>query len=262
MLKKLMKYELMATGRMFLPLYAVLIIIAGFSWLLMKIGMNTPGTIGIIASVILIVGIFVLTLILTIQRFRQNLLSNEGHLMMTLPLKIDYLILCKLFVSSIWVTCSAIVVAFAILLMAGEVLSTRVITRGFFMLEEIISANSPQMYTYIVESVIFIVVSILFSALILYACMALSMLVNKNRGLFTFAAFIVISTAMQSISAFIAVILSELNITDWFENLIQSPNPFWGSQLVFLASVTVELAGCAVFYLITRYMLKNRLNLQ
>ena len=224
--------------------------------------MNTPGIIGTITSVILIVGIFVITLILTIQRFRQNLLSNEGHLMLTLPLETDSLILSKLFVSSIWVVCSSVVVALAILLMAGEGLTVQDISRAFGIYAELISANEPQMIIYIIECVIFIVVSILFSALILYACMALSMFANKHRGLFTFVAFVAISTAMQSLSAFLIIILSKFNIIDLIYNMLKSSNPFRVSQLVILSSIVAELIGCAVFYLITRFMLKNHLNLQ
>ena len=262
MLKKLMKYELMATGRVFAPLYAALLLVSGVSWLLMKLGMATPGTVSITVSVLLIVSIFVITLILTIQRFRQNLLSNEGHLMMTLPLKTDSLILSKLFVTSIWVLCSSIAVAFAILLLAGNEITLQNIQIAIGAISVRASANAPQMALYVFEAVLFVIVSIAFSALILYACMSLSMLVNKNRGLFTFAAFVVFSTAMQSLSALFVAILNRFNIIASFEASLISQNPFWRSQVMFILSLAAELVGCAVFYLITRYMLKNRLNLQ
>ena len=262
MLKKLMKYELLATGRVFLPLYGALLLIAGFSWLLKSLGMSTPGNIGIVVSVILIVGIFVLTLVLTIQRFRQNLLSNEGHLMMTLPVKIDYLILSKLFVSAIWVVCSTLVVILAILLLAADNQSFSEIAKAFRQFGWIITTNAPQIILYAIETLVFIVVSILLTALILYACMSLSMLVNTRRGLFTFAAFIVITTAIQVLSAYIGIFLTKLDITYNVENVFRAQNSFMLSQLTLFSSLAVELIGCTVFYFITRYMLKNRLNLQ
>jgi len=262
MLKKLMKYELMATSRVFLPLYAALICIAGVSWILMRLGMQTPGYIGIAVSVILIVGIFVLVLVLMIQRFRQNLLSNEGHLMMTLPVETDSLILSKLFVSSIWVACSFIAVAFAIFLITGKDLNSYEIARFFSVFVESLSINAAQVIIYIIECFVLIIFSILLSALILYACMSLSMLVNRNRGLFTFAAFIAISTAIQSLSAILSLALRDYGIFNFNENIFSSSSSYQVSQVMITSSIVIEIIGCAVFYLITRYMLKNRLNLQ
>ena len=85
MLGKLMKYEFMATGRTFLPLFAALILVSIVNRLLSSLGLNVPSAIGTVVSVILMVGVAVVTLLITLQRFRNNLLSNEGYLMMTLP---------------------------------------------------------------------------------------------------------------------------------------------------------------------------------
>ena len=262
MLKKLMKYEFRATGRVFLPLFAALIILAGVNRLLMVLNLETPGVIGIVVSVILIVGIFVLTLILTIQRFRQNLLSNEGHLMMTLPVSTDSIILSKLLVSAVWAVASLIIVALAIMIMAA--------TKDFF--EQIVSSikwlggqlviNAPRTVLYTIEIVIVTAIMVLLWALILYTCMSLSMLVNKRRGLFTFGAFIVITTVMQILFAIADTLLRAISLRGMIERIFGPLNSFWGSQIAIASVLICQLILCVIFYIITRYMLKNRLNLQ
>ena len=262
MLKKLMKYEFRATGRVFLPLFAALIILAAVNRLLMSLGMQTPGIIGIVISVILIVGIFVIAIILTIQRFRQNLLSNEGHLMMTLPVKTDSLILSKLFVSAVWAVASFAVVALAILIMAATKDILDGISDSLRWFAEHLALNPTRTILYTIEIVVIVAVMVLLCALILYTCMSLSMLVNKRRGLFTFGAFIVITTAMQIAMALIASILDALNVFSAMERLFGPSDTFGGSQLIILSALICQLIFCAIFYLVTRYMLKNRLNLQ
>ena len=262
MLKKLMKYEFRATGRVFLPLFAALIILAGVNRLLMSLGLQTPGTIGIVISVILIVGIFVLTIILTIQRFRQNLLSNEGHLMMTLPVKTDSLILSKLFVSAVWAVASFIIAILAITIMAATKDFWNEISYALRWFGENLAITPPRTIAYTLEVIIIVAVMVLLWALILYACMSLSMLVNKRRGLFTFGAFIVITTAMQIVMAVISSILGALNVISELERAFGPVNTFGGSQLAMVSALVCQLILCAIFYIITRYMLKNKLNLQ
>jgi type IV secretory pathway VirB3-like protein len=92
MLGKLLKYEFKATSRIFLPMFGALLIVAAFSRLFMSLSFDVPSVIGVTVSVIMIIGIIVMTFLLTIQRFNKNLLGSEGYLMFTLPVSTDRLI--------------------------------------------------------------------------------------------------------------------------------------------------------------------------
>ena len=260
MLRKLMKYEFRATGRIFLPMYAALIIIAGVNRLLMSLKLETPSMIGTVVSVILIIGIFVLTIILAIQRFNRNLLSNEGYLMMTLPVKTDSIILSKLFAAAVWAAGSFAVVMLALFIMAGN--------RGVFLEFESLwiswnySLSTLQIVIYLIELAIIAIISIIVSALLLYTCISLSMLVNKRRGLFAFGAFVVITTVLQILLAIGVAILRTMTIGNFFNRLFGGLSFFGGLQVAIVAIFICEIVMSAVFYLITRHMLKNRLNLQ
>ena len=260
MLRKLMKYEFMATSRVFLPLFAALIILSAVNKLLSFLPMAAPQVIGTVVSVILMIGIIVLTLILTLQRFRNNLLSNEGHLMMTLPVSTDRIILSKMFVAAIWSVASVIVVFLSIMIMAITEINFSDLGRVLRPVRELIAAYPMQTIVYIIEAVIAIALSLFSGILLLYACMALSMLVNKRRGLFTFGAFIVITTAMQTVFAILIAIVAALGLNDLLN--IVDLGIFGQSQVAIAAWMGCEAALFVAFYFTTRHMLKKRLNLQ
>jgi len=257
MLGKLMKYEFLAMGRIFLPMFGALIAVTLIQRALMMLPSQVPMTISTVVAAIMITAIFVATVILTIQRFRKNLLSEEGYLMMTLPVKVDYLILSKLFVAAICVLASTIVIGLAILILASYDFAD-------------ISLVLAEMFDYIdSQSIVFvlqgIVVAILMSfagTLLLYTCMALSMLTNKRRGLFSFGAFVVITTAMQILTATIAYIAFTLSLQRTITASLNEMSYFAAGQVVVWSYIAVLLAICAVFYFITRHMLKKKLNLQ
>jgi len=260
MLKKLMKYEFMATGRVFLPMFVALIVLSVVNKLLSYLSTSTPQVIGTVVSVILMVGIFILTLILTLQRFRSNMLSSEGYLMMTLPVNTDRLILSKMFVSTVWIITSAIVVTVSIMIMAMVSFSIRDFTNGIRRIYEYLAITPAQFTVYLFEGIVIIVISLFSAILLLYACMSLSMLVNKRRGLFTFGAFIVITTAMQIIGTFLMFAANKTNIARYFD--FTRLDSFGLSQVVILVCLIIEVVVCLIFYFVTRYMLKNKLNLQ
>ena len=181
MLRKLMKYEFKATGRIFLPLFAALMIISAVNRLLMSIGLKTPGSIGTAVSVVLIIGIIVLTLVLTIQRFRQNLLSSEGYLMMTLPTGVDGHILSKMIVAAVWVLVSLVVVTISILIMALTDINIETIRAAVKAVASEFNLSSVNFTLFAVEFAITAVIGLFSGILMIYACMSLSMLVSRRR---------------------------------------------------------------------------------
>jgi len=262
MLRKLMKYEFTAMGRIFLPLFGALIIVSIVNRLLANLPALAPVTIGRVLSGILIAGILVATLILILQRFRKNLLSDEGYLMMTLPVCTDRLILSKLFVAAICSVASFIVVTISILIMTFPTISWSEFIGFFEQLYKMIEESPLRTIVYTIEVILAGAVLIFSGILMLYACMSLSMLVNKRRGLFTFGAFIVISTGLQIIIAILASIVQTTNIGAWLSEALDGMSTFAQSQVIIMFVIVLELALCTGFYIITRFMLKNKLNLQ
>ena len=117
MLKQLLKYEFKATKRLYFGLYlalALLSVVLGVTFrqehaLAHSTSFQNLEVILMIVYVSVILAIAVLCFVNTIQRFYQNLLGREGYLMHTLPVNENQLILSKLLTSMVWVLCSGLV---------------------------------------------------------------------------------------------------------------------------------------------------------
>lgn len=126
MLGKLMKYELKATARTFLPLYFILLGVACIHRFLGRengvfYNLNKIGNFTTVILIALFIAIGVLTLVVTIQRFSKNLLGDEGYLMFTLPTSSRKLILSKIIIGMIWTIASTVIsILTFIILVAGK----------------------------------------------------------------------------------------------------------------------------------------------
>ena len=262
MLGKLMKYEFMAIGRVFLPLFGALIATVLVNRLLGALGMQTPARILIVVSVMLMVGIAVITLVLVLQRFWTNLLSSEGYLMMTLPVSTDWIILSKLFTAAVLYAASTVAVTISILILAGTQINWAEAAEAIGNFFRMAPFTPAQMALLAAHALVAVVLSMFAGILILYASMSLSMLINKHRWLAALGAYFAISTALQIITSVVASIGAVSGLFDRIGNIfLNSPGP-GVIHLVFLIVNVIGAMLCVAFYAITRYMLKNRLNLQ
>lgn len=117
MLKQLLKYEFKATKRLYFGLYlalALLSVVLGVSFRQenARVDNTNFGRLEVILMVLYLSVIFaiaVLCFVSTVQRFYKNLLGREGYLMHTLPVTETQLILSKLITSMVWVLCSGLV---------------------------------------------------------------------------------------------------------------------------------------------------------
>jgi len=262
MLGKLMKYEFMAMGRVFLPLFGALIAISIINSVFGIFGLDTPAGIGIAVSVLLIIGIAVVTFVLIIQRFWLNLLSSEGYLMMTLPVSTDRIILSKLITASVLSVVSSLVVLLSIMLMTITNISFADVAEGIRYGFGLIPFTSPQKYTLVIQFLIASVLAMFTNILLLYACMSLSMISNKHRWLVAIGAYIALTTAVQIIATVLFAVGAATGMFGMVEKFMMSFPTFGQVQLIMLIIILFTVILGAVFYLITRYMLKNRLNLQ
>lgn len=265
MLGKLIKYEFKATGRVILPLFGALLLVAIVSRLFISLQFKVPSSIGVAIAVILMISVFVIVFVITLTRFYKNLLREEGYLMLTLPVSADSLIWSKLLVAAVWNVLSLLVAAIAVGIMAMTQIPWGDIISGFReLLQQLQNYGVPQaqLTILIVEFILGCIISLFSGIIVFYACMASSLLVNKHRVLFSFGAYIALSIVGQIVTSIVmllvmpkAVTLSEKDITSFtdFYNLM---NP------IMLLSFGLALLAGVALYLFTRYMLRRRLNLE
>lgn len=259
MLGKLMKYEFKATARIFLPLFAAMLAVAAISKLTLGLQLQTPHIISLALSVMLMVGAFVITLILMVQRFYKNFMSDEGSLMFTLPVGTGRLIWSKLIVAAVWTVVCTVAVFLAIMIMAFSGNEWRQLVLAIREL----GLPSLDMTFFILEFAVLVLASLLTGILTVYASLALSMFANNHRIAISFGFYIALNTLMQIlISVIMWIFFSPKSmVNETFEAFVQS-HALGSIHACLCAAIAVTLAfGAGMFYT-TRYMLKNQLNLQ
>ena len=263
MLIKLLKYEVKATARTFLPLFLAVLIMATLYRVFSFVGndqMMVPGIISISLYGFLVIGMFVMTLIVMIQRFFKNLLSDEGYLMFTLPVRPWMHVISKLLVSMLWTFLSFVTAMLSIGIIASEELADPKIwqTLGDGLAEFYSFAGSGLLT---IEFLVLILLSTATNVLMIYAAIALGHLAGKQRILASIGAYLGLNTALQIIAVPIGFIPG---VTDYLQKLdIQTPADGLALfQGIFGIGLGFTLLTGAAFYAITHLVLTRKLNLE
>lgn len=110
MLGKLIKYDLKALAKILAPLWGVLLVMGLIFGISIRSNLegigNTMTVFSLVVIVAVIVAIFVMNVIVVIQRFWKGLLQEEGYLMFTLPVTTRSLILSKV-ISALIISCAS-----------------------------------------------------------------------------------------------------------------------------------------------------------
>lgn len=265
MLGKLIKYEIRATARLFLPFYGALVLFAILNKVFFSFKTKMPDLfmeLTLSIFVMIIVAIFVLTFIVMIQRFYKNLLCDEGYLMFTLPVKSWQHITSKLLVALLWIVLSIAVtlLTIAIMLFNSQMIPFMVDAIRDFTFEVSLS-NKTSFLIFLVRMLISGLLSSLCTILMIYLSIAIGHLFGKHRILASFGAFLGITFAMQSSTSILVLYV--------FKPLIEKIEEFQTSftvinhALMTLLNVSdiLNLIFSAIFFFITSYILQKKLNL-
>jgi hypothetical protein len=268
MLRKLMKYEILSTGRLFLICYAGLLIMSAVMRLFLPIRSDgTAAELVAIISVILysalIIAVIALTFVASVNRFSKSLLGGEGYLMHTLPVGAWKHILCKLIVAIFWCICSFLVVMLSVLLLAtaGENI--------VLFLKQFVLALQDAAARYSAEtghSLYFLIFSFCLTFLVsgasliteIYASIMIGQLFNRHRTLAAVVAFIVIQTALSTL--FYAVYL--LSPTEPYLWIFMADTTRELTNSLLWVSIAEDAGLAVVFFFVTYYLMRRRLNLE
>lgn len=266
MLGKLIKYEISATARLFLPFYGALVLFAILNKVFFSFKAQMPDFImelTITMYAMIIVAIFVLTLIVMIQRFYKNLLCDEGYLMFTLPVKAWQHITSKLLVALLWIVLSVAVTLLTIIIMTfnSQMIPFLIDLFRDFAIEVPLS-DKTSILIFLVRLTISSLLSSLSSILMIYLSIAIGHLFGKHRILASFGAFLGITFAMQSFTTIFVFYM--------FKPIIQKIEALQNSFIevndalitLFTVGDIINVIFCIVFFFITSYILQNKLNLE
>lgn len=265
MLSKLLKYEIKATARIFLPLYIVLLAYSAIHILISALSPNKwefPKAISLVIYIMILVGIFVVTIVVMIQRFYKNLLTDEGYLMFTLPTKPWKHITSKLAVSMLWMVISGIVAIMSIFIVAySEIVKSGFIQYLYDFVGKFFEYYGMTSILLILEALLLIVISLAQNVLIIYASIAVGHLSNRYRVLTSLGAFIAINTVSQIILTIVSFIGSRFPIPEFAaKGLMIAADPLVQFAVWFLIIITGLLS--AGYFVLANYILSRHLNLE
>ena len=270
MLRKLIKHELRATGRVMLPLLALELVaavggnISTYRLLETSNGvLNTLGIVLLMSFTIILVASGVVAFVLMVQRFYKNLLRDEGYLTMTLPVSVHEHIWAKLLTSLIW---WAAVLAVAALSMLILVFSRNMMQEIGEILAQLhigdlnLSQNLPHIVLFCVELALLLAVGGACVCLHFYAALAVGYSFTHHKDLIASLGFFVLP-AIWGLIQKAAMLLLNLMDLEGVSLWLQSLQPAAQMHLMMLGITLVTAIPAALYYALTAYCLKNKLNL-
>lgn len=261
MLGKLIKHEFNATGRIFLPLYFIILLLSLVNRVLININissgpLNTLRGFMIAAYALSIAATLVVTFVIMIMRFYKNLLTDEGYLMFTLPVKPSQLISAKLITSLLWNIASIILVVGSLLSMLGTTNNMAILGDFIDLLVMELKFSFGGSYVLlIVEFIIMMLGSLINQILLIYVSIAVGHLFNGHKVLGSFISYIAISTIIQILVTLILLFWARIAGSTLAE-LEAIP------QQVFPFSIIFALICNVIYYYVTNYIFKRKLNLE
>ncbi len=275
MLGKLLKHEFRATSRVMLPVFLALLalsVLANFAIRIMERD-NNPivlelacGLIVVAFSICLVAAILI-TVILMVQRFHNNLLTDEGYLMFTLPTSIHNLICSKIIVSVVWFILTIVVILLSALLccMNMEMLTSfsqvmHQLLQGLPMLTSIETVSN---LGFIIEGIVLVLVCCSILCLEFYAAMAVGYGFANRKGLMSVIFFFIFQFVSQFLTTALLLLATDnpvsIHFMDELAVTLSGPAQVHVAMLIIIAFCLIYFA---IFYVITALSLKKRLNLE
>lgn len=273
MLGKLMKYELKATQRIFLPLYGLIFILALVNKIFMAFNMQhtdgmaqIPFAISMTIYCLLIAAVFIMTLVVTIQRFNKNLLGDEGYLSFTLPAKVSSHIVSKMIISLMWMVLSGIVAILSVLILAADANTSRQI-QSFFRQFGLMFCGEYGFWggLLVIEILAFLLLAVLTGILQFYASVTVGHFSSKHKLLAGFGAFIgfgIIEEIVSSLLVNIGIKMASDESIRQFWNGVNDLGKLQSVEAAIGVALIFEAVFGLAYYFLTNWLLSDKLNLE
>ena len=266
MLKQLLKYEFKATGRTYGGLYLALValaVLSGFS--LRSSSKDDFASLLLFAYMVVAVAVAVVSVMTIVTRFTRNLLGREGYLMHTLPVTESQLILSKLISSVVWMLCSSIVgiFSFAVMLLALSLNSAALqqLPELWQKVVEIFRMTGSAGWLWLAFEALNGMVALVSSILCIYAACMIGHQFKKHMVPAGILAFFLLSFLQNWLSSGVSSADMLQAVSDptlgGVDVSIAAPSAF-----TTLFGLAVSIAFAAGYFLLTRWLMEHKLDLE
>lgn len=270
MLGKLIKHEFKATGRLFLLLYAFIVLLTPIFSLFFRLAdgdhplQATVGGLSIFGYIIMCIAVFFATYIFIVMRYYKTIATSEAYLTFTLPVSTHQIIISKVLVSFVWSCASTLLFILSIISMtfisgiwtfeeAGEFLSE---------LFELLSMQgvAPGALFWIL-TFLSLLVGVLLSCLQFLFSIAVGQLSKAHRVLMSVGIYFASYMAIQWITTLVTFPLMLMMPQEELIETAQEMEVMYDMlNLTLGISLILSIIFGAVFYIVSARLLKKRLN--
>ena len=268
MLGKLLKYELKATSRVFVPLYIAILVVSIVNGLSLNLEIFNIQGLATIILMCLFISLFVITIVVTIQRFNKNLLKDEGYLMFTLPVSSKHLVLSKYLTSLIW-TFLSFVVAFLSFTIIFMIPTYKYFDFSYFINEfNLLFSNMLNLNILGQFLKIILLMIISYTIFIFNVYLALSVgqlpIFNRFRNVSSFIGFLVINLLISYAQNIVSLFVNDASVNiEAIDNVNYSIDSI--SSIVskgLNVAIIINIIIILVLFFATSYILNKKLNLE
>lgn len=278
MLKKLLKKDFQATARSFLPLILGFVVTSILAKILFEVGIMSPilngksyvsdtnefmvifSIIFLALYIIYVIAFYILTYVFIVSDFYKTMVSEQGYLTHTLPVKSSTLINSKLIVAIFWQIITGFLVLLSFLFF---IIGHMPEIPWQELVHDFTSSLGMSFKDYMIFMVVCLIIGLFSSPLMFYASIALGHLFGKHKIMGAILSYLGIYTVMQVIctTAMIALGYSFTATMQRAQTQVNmSYSSFFKSYMWF--AVIFSTITCLAFYFITKYVMSNKLNLE
>jgi len=268
MLRKLLKYELRSVYQTMLPLYGAVLIIGLINAIFSgdRIPDDTVRNISGIVYIALLIAMATLCLVIAVQRFYNGLLSEEGYLMFTLPVKPWQHIASKVLSASLMIFTGILVAVITLVLIF---IGTGIDLNDFTAEISYVFGAAFQQYSYhfvlyAAEAILLFFIWLSKELLRAYSAMSVGHLFSRHRLVFSFLSYALIGAVISLCWNLLSQLLHSAGLVDMMVDLL-SPESYPripAVHIFFLTGIFWQLAEGAVYWFITNTILSKHLNLE
>ena len=276
MLGKMIKHEFKATGRLYLPLFLITLVLTPVLGLLFKFsgGIGEGSFFGTIVSgmsmtgyVIMLIALCIASFIYVIVRFYKTVATSEAYLTFCLPVKPTDILTSKLVVGVIWELLSVGVMLLSIFVML-TIQGSDIPQKAFDVLGKIapiLATEYGSVAFFFIHMGLIILIASIAGTLAFFLSICLGQLFNEHRVIMSIAMYVGVYTVSQilSVVVFMPFLLSDPKAM--IVGKVSSGDvDFAGIPTLgfFLSVGALQLALGAVYFIVCRVILKKKMNVR
>ncbi len=269
MVKKLFKYEFSAYLRIMLPMHLILVALAFFGRMLQffetdsvfyDLGFGSTVAIFVLA----IIALFLITQIFSVVRFYKNMYTGEGYLSFMLPVTASQHIWAKVSTAVLVQAVNLLIVALSVLLFTAGHVFVEIIEGIQNVVSEMYNVFGAHLSIYAIEVVVVFVLSAFSMNLLFYSCISLGQTFRKNRVFAAVGMYFAYCAIVRFIEMAFNMLLFIVIGYEWFERIMDFviEHAYATMHMLFGFGILIGLLMCFIFFVVTRYVMNKKLNLE